>query len=101
MPTAVGYIRVSTLDQNVEKNKADILHFANDHDFGKVQWVCETVSGIKDWKSRKLFEVITDLHRGDRITIKSLGNVDIDLSDACYSYQTISINKNRQVEAIL
>jgi DNA invertase Pin-like site-specific DNA recombinase len=75
MPTAVGYIRVSTLDQDVEKNKADILHFANDHDFGKVQWVCETVSGIKDWKSRKLFEVITDLHRGDRIITPELSRL--------------------------
>jgi len=35
----VAYLRVSTLDQDIEKNKADILHFANDHDLGKVHFV--------------------------------------------------------------
>jgi len=28
----IAYLRVSTLDQDIEKNKADILHFANHND---------------------------------------------------------------------
>lgn len=41
----IAYLRVSTLDQNIEKNKADILHFANHQDLGKVEFVEETASG--------------------------------------------------------
>ena len=35
----VAYLRVSTLDQGLEKNKADFLHFANYHDLSKVNFV--------------------------------------------------------------
>ncbi len=43
----VAYLRVSTLDQGLEKNKSDILHFANRHDLGKVNFVEEIASGRK------------------------------------------------------
>jgi DNA invertase Pin-like site-specific DNA recombinase len=35
----IAYLRVSTFQQNTEKNKADILHFANQHDLGRVHFV--------------------------------------------------------------
>jgi DNA invertase Pin-like site-specific DNA recombinase len=41
----VAYLRVSTADQDVEKNKNDILHLANDKAWGKVEWVEEQASG--------------------------------------------------------
>jgi DNA invertase Pin-like site-specific DNA recombinase len=59
----------------MEKNKADILHFANNHDFGKVNWICETVSGTKSWKNRKLFEVIMSLGKGDRLITSELSRL--------------------------
>jgi len=31
----IAYLRVSTLDQDLEKNKADIVHLANEKDLGK------------------------------------------------------------------
>lgn len=34
-PKTIAYLRVSTLQQNTEKNKTDILHFANQDDLGK------------------------------------------------------------------
>jgi DNA invertase Pin-like site-specific DNA recombinase len=37
--SVIGYLRVSTADQNIEKNKADILQLANDHDLGRVRFV--------------------------------------------------------------
>jgi DNA invertase Pin-like site-specific DNA recombinase len=46
----VAYLRVSTLDQDLEKNKADILSFANHHDLGKVNFVEEITSGRKPWR---------------------------------------------------
>ncbi len=41
----VVYLRVSTLDQDIEKNKTDILHFANHHDLGRAHFVEEVASG--------------------------------------------------------
>ena len=54
MPKTISYLRVSTNDQDLEKNKADILHYANDRNFGKVNFVEEKVSGKKSWKDRKI-----------------------------------------------
>ena len=39
----IAYLRVSKPDQDVEKNKADILFLANHHALGPVQFVEETV----------------------------------------------------------
>ena len=39
----IGYLRVSTADQDLEKNKHEILELANNKDFGKVEWVEEKV----------------------------------------------------------
>ncbi len=41
---AVGYLRVSTGEQELEKNKADILRLANDLDLGRVHFVEEKIS---------------------------------------------------------
>ena len=54
MKKTIGYLRVSTADQDVEKNKADILKLANDKRLGHVEFIDEKVSGIKDWRKRKL-----------------------------------------------
>jgi DNA invertase Pin-like site-specific DNA recombinase len=65
-PTKViGYLRVSTQDQDLEKNKADILTFANERRLGNVDWVQETISGTKDWRKRELGQVIASLGDGD------------------------------------
>ena len=49
-PKTVGYLRVSTVEQDTEKNKADILSLANEKHFGHVEWVQEKISGKKSWK---------------------------------------------------
>jgi DNA invertase Pin-like site-specific DNA recombinase len=54
----VAYLRVSTLDQGIEKNKADILHFANRHDLGRVHFVEEVASGRMPWRDRRIAQVL-------------------------------------------
>jgi DNA invertase Pin-like site-specific DNA recombinase len=65
----VAYLRVSTAEQDTDKNKADILKFANNRDFGKVQFVEEKVSGAKSWKERKLKGIIDSLKKNDRLIV--------------------------------
>ena len=71
----IGYLRVSTVDQNLEKNKHEILELANNKDFGKVEWVEEKVSGKKSWKHRKIKDVIDNLDTGDRIIVPELSRL--------------------------
>ncbi len=41
-PKVIGYLRVSTNDQELEKNKSDILHLANHLNLGRVNFVEES-----------------------------------------------------------
>lgn len=80
----VAYLRVSTIDQDTDKNKADVLAFANDRDFGKVEFVEERVSGRKSWKERRIKEVIDRLSEGDRLLVPELtrlGRSTLDVLD--------------------
>ena len=70
-----AYLRVSTFEQDNEKNKADILKFANDRDFGKVHFVEEKVSGIKSWKERKIKNIIDELGNEDRLIVPELSRL--------------------------
>lgn len=69
MPKNVAYLRVSTAEQDTEKNKTDILKFANSRHFVPVAFVEEKVSGAKPWQERKLKGVIDGLKKGDRLIV--------------------------------
>ena len=72
MSRTIGYLRVTTVDQDIEKNKADILNLANEKKLGQVEWVEEKISGIKDWKKRKLGDVFATLKKGDAVIVSEL-----------------------------
>lgn len=75
MGQTFAYLRVSTNDQDLEKNKADILSFANDRNFGKVAFVEEKASGKKSWKDRKIKAIIDNLGDGDRLLVPELSRL--------------------------
>ena len=74
-PKTIAYLRVSTIDQDTEKNKNEILRLANDKDFGKVVFIEEKASGKKSWKERKIKQVIDDLSEGDRLIVPELSRL--------------------------
>ena len=71
----IAYLRVSTADQDTEKNKADILKFMNEKDFGQVEFIEEQVSGGKSWKERKIKSIIDTLGKNDRIIVPELSRL--------------------------
>jgi len=71
----IGYLRVSTRNQDLEKNKADILSYANDHDLGKVHFVQEVVSGKVSWIRRRIKEVIDQLGKNDWLIVPELSRL--------------------------
>ncbi len=74
-PKVVGYLRISTGDQEVEKNKAAILTLANDLDLGKVTFVEEIISGKVNWRKRKIAAVLEGMNRGDSIVVSELSRL--------------------------
>jgi DNA invertase Pin-like site-specific DNA recombinase len=80
----IGYLRVSTQDQDLEKNKADILAFANERRLGHVEWVEEKVSGVKTWKKRQIANAVESLSGGDWLIVPELsrlGRSTLDILD--------------------
>ncbi|MFA5322150.1 MAG: recombinase family protein [Smithella sp.] len=65
----VAYLQVSIFEQDTEKNKTDILKYANDSNFGKVHFVEEKISGAKSWKVRRIKNIIDELGEGDRLIL--------------------------------
>ena len=90
----IAYLRVSTLEQDLEKNKADILTFANNNDFGKVKFVDEKVSGMKNWKNRKIKQVIDDLGKGDRLIVPEFSRLGRSMLEIM---EMLSILKDKEV----
>ena len=70
-----GFIRVSTLDQDTEKNKLDMLQFANSRKLGNVEFVEEKVSGTKDYKKRKLGALLDSMTSNDVLIVPELSRI--------------------------
>ncbi|MGO9020353.1 MAG: recombinase family protein [Syntrophobacteraceae bacterium] len=68
----IGYLRVSSTDQDLSNCKNQILHFANEKRLGSVTWIEETVSGTVDWKQRELGKVLQQLSPGDIVITAEL-----------------------------
>ena len=68
----IGYLRVSSTDQDLSNCKNQILHFANEKRLGSVTWIEETVSGTVDWKQRELGKVLRQLSPGDVVITAEL-----------------------------
>jgi DNA invertase Pin-like site-specific DNA recombinase len=90
----IAYLRVSTVEQDLEKNKADILTFANNKDFGKVKFVEEKVSGMKNWKNRKIKQVIDYLNKGDRLIVPEFSRLGRSMLEIM---EMLSILKDKEV----
>jgi DNA invertase Pin-like site-specific DNA recombinase len=71
----IAYLRVSTNDQDLAKNKADILHLVNDKALGPVRWVEEQVSGNVSWRKRAIAGVIDELQEGDTLIVSELSRL--------------------------
>lgn len=73
--TTKGFIRVSTILQDTEKNKLDILQFANRMKLGQVDFIEEHCSGCKDYKKRKLGALLDTMGKGDVLIVPELSRI--------------------------
>lgn len=90
----VAYLRVSTGGQDLEKNKADILSFANTNRLGTVEFIEEKVSGTISWKQRKLKDLIDGLNAGDNLIVSELSRIGRSMLEVM---EVLSIVKDKEI----
>ena len=71
----IAYLRVSTIDQNLEKNKSEILFLANQYHLGHVTFIEEIISGTTTWKKRKIATILDSLEKGDNLIVSELSRI--------------------------
>ena len=97
--TTLGYLRVSTADQDVDKNKAEILQLANERDLGKVHWVTETASGRIHWRKRKIAQVLGQAQQGDTILISELSRLGRSMLE-CMEILSLALDQGINIYAV-
>lgn len=99
MNKTIAYLRVSTNEQDLDKNKNDILKLVNDKDLGKVYFVEEKVSGRVSWKKRQIATVIDELAKGDNLIVSELSRLGRSMLE-CMEILSIANQKGINVYAV-
>ncbi len=99
MPKTTAYLRVSTNDQDLEKNKFDILKLANEKNLGKVEWVEEHVSGKVSWRKRGLGEIVEQAQPGDTLIVSELSRLGRSMLE-CMEILSLAIQKELNIYAV-
>lgn len=95
----IAYLRVSTTYQDVEKNKSDILHFANEKGLGKVEWIEEQASGRISWRKREIAQVMEVLQSGENLIVSELSRLGRSMLE-CMEILSIASQKQINIYAV-
>ena len=76
-----SYLRMSTSGQDLEKNKAEILKFANTEKLGNVEFVSEICSGTVSWKDRKLKGLFDSMVEGENLIVSEMSRLGRSMLD--------------------
>lgn len=95
----IGYLRVSTGAQELDKNKADILHLANQADLGRVQFIEEKVSGKVPWRKRRLAELLDTLQPQEGLIVSELSRLGRSMLE-CMEILSLATQKGINVYAV-
>ncbi|MBZ0282491.1 MAG: recombinase family protein [Anaerolineae bacterium] len=98
-PKTIAYLRVSTTDQDLEKNKFDILKLANDKGLGQVQWVEEKISTRVSWRKRQIAPVLEQLQNGDHLIVSELSRLGRSMLE-CMEILSIAFQKGIHLYAV-
>jgi DNA invertase Pin-like site-specific DNA recombinase len=88
-PRTIGYLRVSTEEQSLEKDIAVILSHANDLGLVPVQWIQEKISGKVPFRNRQLGTIVEELKKGDNLIVTELSRLGRSMLDVMECLSTI------------
>lgn len=89
-----AFLRVSTLEQDTEKNKIDILQFANRMKLGQVNFTEEQRSGKINYKERKLGALLDSMQSGDILIVPELSRIARSITQIL---EVIKITKDKGI----
>ncbi len=95
----VAYLRVSTIDQDLDKNKSEILKLANSLELGNVHFIEEKVSGKVSWRKRKIAEIMDTAEKGDNIIVSELSRLGRSMLE-CMEILSIASQKGINIYAV-
>lgn len=95
----IAYLRVSTTEQDIEKNKADILHLANDKALSQVEWVEELASGRISWRKREVAQILERLQAGDNLIVSELSRLGRSMLE-CMEILSVASQKQINIYAV-
>lgn len=98
-PQTIAYLRVSTNDQDIHKNKFDILQLANEHGLGQVRWVEETISGRVSWKKRRIAIILDELKKDDNLIVSELSRLGRSMLE-CMEILSVASQKEINIYAV-
>lgn len=70
-----AYLRVSTLLQDTEKNKLEILKFVNAKKMGNVEFIEEHVTGKKHFSQRRIGKLLDNIQPDDVLIVPELSRL--------------------------
>lgn len=94
-----AYLRVSKADQDLEKNKTDILKLAHEQKLGQVEFVEEKVSGKVSWRKRQIAQVLESCQPGDSIIVSELSRLGRSMLE-CIEILAIATDKGIHIYAV-
>lgn len=94
-----GYLRVSTKEQSYDYQKSQILEYSNESKLGSVEFIEDIVSGAKDWKKRKIGQLVNDMVQGDTLLVNEFSRLGRSLLDILDILKTLK-EKNCQVHIV-
>ncbi len=86
-------------EQDLEKNKFEILQLANEKRLGQVEWIGETVSGRVSWRKRQLADVLERLQTGDNLIVSELSRLGRSMLE-CMEILSIASQKQINIYAV-
>lgn len=95
----IGYLRVSTTEQDLEKNKTDILLLANEKRLHQVEFVEEKASGKVTWRKRHIAEIIDNLNPGDHLVVSELSRLGRSMLE-CMEILSIAMQRGISVYSV-
>jgi DNA invertase Pin-like site-specific DNA recombinase len=95
----IAYLRVSTIDQDLDKNRADILQVANKKELGQVTFVEEKASGKISWRKRKIASILEQLTQDDNLIVSELSRLGRSMLE-CMEILSIATQNGINVYAV-
>ena len=74
-----GYVRISTDKQTMENQIFEIENFCKNENMKIDSWIMERISGVKDFKKRRLGKILSNLKSGDIVICSEISRLGRNL----------------------